>query len=469
MRTICVIFSLLILSSFPAASFGDPNAVGEADHLIKNLNNGEYRVRIGALREIAQSGSPNAEPAIPIIRQILQTHGDPHMRAAAAKALQAIGPKGLPVLIETLNDQNTPGDNSAVIEAIASFGAEAKDAVPALAQIIEKPNYHQQRLALKALRQIGVRTPTLLSSALKMLETTNEYSPVFNEVAETLSHLATPEELVPLLEAQRPIIRTVAAKALGKMGPKAQVAVPALIARLDERKQPYKYAQALGGIGPPALPELVTVIEDPSSPRMQRIYAVMAIGEIGPGAKEAVPLLIDCLDDLELVNTAVEALGKLGGAASSAVPRLIELKDTADHRYLRNQAAEALVQIGTPEALLATALFRMKDKVFEALFGIMTVFLILPGLVFVVPLLLVGLYVATKKFAKRKWAYRPLLLPIVLWSLYAVYETAVYFFWSSGGPIRVDLLILTPILFAALAIGLAPWGLNLLLPASKQN
>ena len=102
------------------------------------------------------------------------------------------------------------------------------------------------------------------------------------------------------------------------------------------------------------------------------------------------------------------------------------------------------------------------------MFAVMTVFLFLPGLVFIVPLILYIFYALTKKSAQRAWAYRPLKLPIALWGLYAVYETSLQLFGASG-PIRLDLLLITPILFAALAIGLVPWGLNLLLPGAKQS
>ena len=467
--TTCVILAALVLTVISPAAFGSPLAADDISELIKDLNNGEYRIRIGALRKITDSGGPSAEPTIPIIREILQRHGDPHMRAAAAQALQAIGPKGFPVLIETLNDQNTPGDNSAVIKAIGSFGPAAKEAVPTLIQIVEGGNVHLQQHAIKALGQIGVPAPAVFPSLKKMLESTNEFSPIFNELTIALSILVTPEALVPLLEDQQRIVRIAAASALGKMGVKAQVAVPALTARLKDREQPYRYAEALGGIGLPALPAIVQIIEDPSSPRMQRIYAVMVVGEIGPAAKDAVPLLNESLSDAELVHMAVEALGKMGSAASAAVPRLIELKNNSEHRYTRQQAAKALVQIGTPAALEATGLFRAKERLLDSMFAMMRGFLTFPGLVFIVPLFLYVLYALTKKYTLRTWAYRPLLLPTVLWGLYALYETFLQLFWASGEPIRVDLLVITPILFAALTIGLVPWGLNLLLPAVKQS
>jgi hypothetical protein len=51
-----------------------------------------------------------------------------------------------------------------------------------------------------------------------------------------------------------------------------------------------------------------------------------------------------------------------------------------------------------------------------------------------------------------------LLGPAVLWLLYAAYETYM-FFWSRTvtAPIRIDLLLLAPVLYLATVVGLVAW------------
>ena len=51
-----------------------------------------------------------------------------------------------------------------------------------------------------------------------------------------------------------------------------------------------------------------------------------------------------------------------------------------------------------------------------------------------------------------------LLLAAIFWAVYAAYETYA-FFWSKTvtAPIRIDLVFLTPVLYATLAVGLLGW------------
>jgi hypothetical protein len=51
-----------------------------------------------------------------------------------------------------------------------------------------------------------------------------------------------------------------------------------------------------------------------------------------------------------------------------------------------------------------------------------------------------------------------LLAAAIVWLLYAAYETRMYF-WSRHvvAPIRVDLLVLAPVLYVALGVGMAQW------------
>ncbi len=58
----------------------------------------------------------------------------------------------------------------------------------------------------------------------------------------------------------------------------------------------------------------------------------------------------------------------------------------------------------------------------------------------------------------RPLAPRTVLVAAVTWLLYAAYETYMYF-WSKTvtAPIRIDLLLLTPLLYLLTLAGLASW------------
>jgi vesicle coat complex subunit len=77
-----------------------------------------------------------------------------------------------------------------------------------------------------------------------------------------------------------------------------------------------------------------------------RTMAAYALGNIGPKAEKAVPALIETLKDKEqqVRDNAAWALGKIGPKAEKAVPALIEaLKDK--NEYVRKAAKEALEKI----------------------------------------------------------------------------------------------------------------------------
>ena len=103
------------------------------------------------------------------------------------------------------------------------------------------------------------------------------------------------------------------------------------------------------------IPTLVQLLQDRDAEGFVRGNAAMVLGAIGPEAVDAVPDLIQLLQDqgaegVVRTNAAV-ALGSIGGGAVDTVSALIQALQNSD---VRSSAAQALVQIGTPEAVKAT-------------------------------------------------------------------------------------------------------------------
>ena len=81
-----------------------------------------------------------------------------------------------------------------------------------------------------------------------------------------------------------------------------------------------------------------------------------ALGSIGEGAVDAVPALIQALQDEHVRGNAAMALGQIGTseALEAAVPTLIKvLQDPDAEGRFRSIVARMLGEIGTPEALKA--------------------------------------------------------------------------------------------------------------------
>jgi HEAT repeat protein len=109
-------------------------------------------------------------------------------------------------------------------------------------------------------------------------------------------------------------LRLEAARALGKLGPAAAVAVPALIAALQERNLNL------------------------------RLAAVSALGGVGAAAAPAIPALAVAMAGVHLVlaRLAAQALSRIG---LPAVATLVELLQSSDP-YVRREATWALGEIG---------------------------------------------------------------------------------------------------------------------------
>jgi hypothetical protein len=147
-------------------------------------------------------------------------------------------------------------------------------------------------------------------------------------------------------------VREAAAGALGKIGPGAEKAVPALIQALKDEDRWVREAAAgaLGKIGPgaeKAVPALIQALKDYYEEL--REAAAGALGKIGPKAEKAVPALIQVFkenyeNDEDLREAAVKALGKIGPKAEKAIPALTEALDDDDY-CVRREAAEAIFKI----------------------------------------------------------------------------------------------------------------------------
>lgn len=143
-------------------------------------------------------------------------------------------------------------------------------------------------------------------------------------------------------------------------------AVPQLIAALTDRTRDRSHAaQALGRIGPAAA-EAVPALQRLLDHEPHRWDAVDALGSIGPAASPAVPRLIRILRESRggpssLDQIAARALGRLGDRA--ATPVLIEALQTDSKEFLQGAAAEALGALRDPAALPSlAAAYRTRNR-----------------------------------------------------------------------------------------------------------
>jgi HEAT repeat protein len=120
-------------------------------------------------------------------------------------------------------------------------------------------------------------------------------------------------EAVPaLFEALKdPKVHDASMKALEKIGFDSKVAIPELIEALKYDDLRAYAAKALLEVGPAAVPELIRALEGDYGP--VREYAAYILGKMGPKAREAVPALTEALwdKDKRVRGTAQKALEQI--------------------------------------------------------------------------------------------------------------------------------------------------------------
>lgn len=166
--------------------------------------------------------------------------------------------------------------------------------------------------------------------------------------------------LIEALEEKDSSARYLAAKALGRIGPRAASAIPALgRAMRDKDTQVSNQASySLARIGPAAVPTLLAAAKDKDNTKV-RLRAFRALAQVRPAPKEAVDVLIAAIDDPEwsIAGAAVHSLGNMGPDGSRAVPAISRVLSNSDvpKPILVYIAAHALLRIPPkgPEAAVA--------------------------------------------------------------------------------------------------------------------
>jgi HEAT repeat protein len=242
---------------------GDPAALAVLTDLLQDPAIG---VRRSACEGLGAIGPP-AAPAAPALIQVL-IECDPPLRDDAAEALGKIGADAVPLLLEKL-----PSDaraeravflalermGPAAAPAIPVLSTAAKDgdrcdaaspalgsigpqAVPALLEALESPDWRVRWRAALALDQTGADQQVLVPVFVRLLR--DDDSVVRQAAAGGLWHPgpAVGEAVPALIEALKDgagYARRQAVDSLGFIGPEARSAVPALTRMLEEEHSEY--------------------------------------------------------------------------------------------------------------------------------------------------------------------------------------------------------------------------------------
>jgi HEAT repeat protein len=304
---------------------------------------------------------PGARAAIPTLMGLLKEE-NVHLRLHAAHALlridSVLGKKfAMPLFLAGLKDTDSdvwPPVGPRALEVLEEFGCDST-AVAALADLMgkepDKDVWPDPRRRVAAILghagPIAKKAVPVLRAALKNPDAWFRISAA-EALAKIGSHPEAIQALIRTMEDSNDNWRGVAANALGRIGPKARVALPALRQALLRKDDDARPAVAL------TIWRLQKSAKDHKIAGVDRASAVAAL--IGMAGQD---------DGRNVQYEALEALATLGAEARPAVPVLIDMVQDQD-RARRSLAVAALAAIArqVPEAI-APLCWALDDRTAE--------------------------------------------------------------------------------------------------------
>jgi HEAT repeat protein len=292
-----------------------------------------------AMQALGQMEAAAAE-AIPAIESMLR-HKESQTRLDAIVALVSIekAPAKLAATLATRLGDESPDVRAAAVRALGELGASASSAVPRLVELLGDKAMRWQAISPDMLHQVPVRYDAAMALA---------------EVGDA-ARVALPKLRQMMAEDSELTVRIAAAYAVVRLDDKTHdAALDFLIGALLDWDQgtwaPQEAAQALGKLGPRAsraIPALTKALEHRET--MVRIYALEAIASVDPEAAE--PLLIRMMQDEDVLvrSSAIEAITDLPAPSPERLPALIAALDDTDDlfpEYVRYLAVVAIGKLG---------------------------------------------------------------------------------------------------------------------------
>jgi len=229
---------------------------------------------------------PKAAPAVPVLVEALK---DPQLRQNTVSALSKIGPSAaptVPTLVELLRSPETRSLQTGILEALMNMGPAAAPAIPTVEPLLNDPDAGLRVLGSMTIASLRGTPEKAVPTLLRELTNT---SYVGQEPAWLLRY--SPSRSIGFVGFNH---RETAAWLLGKIGPPAKDAVPALtaVARGSLGRLPVLAARALWRIEANAdacLPALNSVLA--GNDEDTQVFAAQVLAEMGPKAKPSVPAL----------------------------------------------------------------------------------------------------------------------------------------------------------------------------------
>jgi HEAT repeat protein len=339
----------------------DADKPRDIETLVRQLDSNDPVAQEDALDDLRYVGVA-ALPAVPALTKIVGSAHDDR-RETALEILGGIGPQAAAAVPAIANVLKEPGvaPRIAAAEALLRIVPNHAGAVAVLGNILRAENADHRRFAAQTIVHLG-RIAGQCESAL-MEAAGDKDSSVRFLIAEALGliGLDRSERTLPTLKAMLAdddaAVRVAAADSMWTLEQPAETVLPTLLQVLKDYKP-----------GREVRPELQLLQE-----RLPTASAASVLGRLGPEARSAVPALIEASErpNMGLRLAAIDALGDIGSDASAAIDRLAKaLRETEVHAVplvhqswcISDQAAIALRKIGPASRDVLIAALKDKDE-----------------------------------------------------------------------------------------------------------
>ncbi len=292
-------------------------------------------------KEEAKEGLAKLGPsAIPAIMKALKERENMAARFDAQDIMAQMGPPAIPFLIEEMKKGDFLQDRASL-----TLGKMGKPAVPELVKLLDNKDDLARGMAAQTLGIIGPAAKEAVPALIAALKNPKD----------DLAKIKPPANARGLNRQGGRSVYPFFARALGRIGPDAKAAVPALREKLkhEDFKIRLSAVEALGKIGPEAKEASLEIAEALTDGKQEVILAALfALKGIGPAGKGAVPALIQRVEKEKVPQfrlLSMDILGGMGPEAKEAVPALLNVSKENDPIF-RKHAVAALKKIDPEKA-----------------------------------------------------------------------------------------------------------------------
>jgi HEAT repeat protein len=339
LRLVLIVFLFILLGTRAPQAHADappadsPMIAGKPlNYWIDQLKADNALDREESLEVLAQAG-PTAKAALPAVRELLKDQ-PLTVRFRAALVMWKVGgeaAQAVPVMADMLSEPNR-GLRLRAAQTLVQFGPAAEPAAPALVQRLTDKDDGVRFQVGMALEQLGnAAIPALTKGA-------EAGSPVRRESIDVLGRLGPrAADAVPAMTAalkdDDPKTRTAAAAALWRVDRTNAAAVPILIEGFKSN-DPVARAQASNILFSikPRPKEAADVFAEAlkGNDIVTRVKAADAVWDLNCKPDEVLPTLIEAVksNSINVRNPALDTLRRMGPKAKPALPALVELLGT---------------------------------------------------------------------------------------------------------------------------------------------